>query len=1443
MDVFARVGAAYAAGYLSQSDAMRIAYFRGVCCLKSLSSKGGKRGGMMATNITPDEAQKYLQGLPPQSIVVACVNSPSNITLSGDVDQIDLLEKKLQSDGKFARKLRVEMAYHSPHMETVADDYYDSLGVIRPINRHQGKVRMVSTVTKGIIDHSNLTAEYWVRNLINPVEFAAAVTNITHLSEPGRTRRTTATVKWSFFLELGPHEALKSPVSQTLRSVNDALIRIPYHAMIIRKQDAIRSSLNVAGVLWSMGHGVDLAVVNRTIDFDDAPTARVMSDLPAYPWNHRASFWHEPLETTALRHRTQPRHDILGVPIDFQNWMEPRWRQILRISENPWIADHIVAGSVMYPAAGMVMMVAEAARHLSQPSGTLASVELHDVNFFRSLVITDDEDDRGLQIMLHVVPIDGMENWYQFRIFSLPRGASWTNHASGKFTFYYKSAGSHVQRPQGWQQIMGEIQETKATVSQDFTTNVVYKWLSETGGVKFGPSFQTIKQVSFCSTERRLVIQAVATDTCSTMPQQCESPSFLHPTLLDTLFQAAVMSQSDALTTPNAEIPIGFERLLLSTEFQPTTGSSYIVHAKCRNNLLPDCVATDPSLSSPGVLLEGVRLGRVPMSDDAATASKKGIDSRYSSIVWKEHNESFERFRKTFSAADFQDWVKRLCHTRADITALVITNGLSGQDWIKLLQPVAPQCRRPRLQTLVMAMAGDEMAGKSSIDTELLSGARFIEFTSIGDLAQAGVHDVLYDLVLIDQPTVYNEAENVPSADQLPISLVKEEGWLLIPTSGFEIDNASMETRAVLQMGKGKEFALLRKATPSHLVAPEIYILAKDIRDIPHDILDELTQALGSLGTKVLAIGLAELSTVAGKPVISLIELTGPWLPNWDAESLQQFRQLTKAEYILWLSPLGEDSGLDQVHLAATTGLLRTIRNEIPGITIPQVQFDNTCRVRAKKLVTGLIEVMQLTMRKGPRKPDLEYRLEDDRLLVPRLIEASEVVSAMRSEIYGPEPVMSALIDDQRCLTLVHDKGKSYWDLRRNLESMVLRADHLEIRVRAATLANIDPNGPPEVSIKGIEVVGKVCKVGGAVHGFRVGDQVLVATEDTAVSTILHVRAASATRLPAQLDPMQGVSMPFAYTAAYQCLFHNAHLGLDSSLLVVGNLNQTTRAVIHHAQACGLQLYVATKLEHEKEAVCTQYSLPEEDVYLASEDVVTLIKQRTKGKGIDATLCTIGGNASHMAARCLADGGTFIDAGNNVKLAALPNDFVSRGCSYTGLRLRNAGDISAMFNQALELICLSKVPTVSPYAVFPACKHSDALRANLQSGTRVILDLEAPGLVPIIPPVPEPVSVDGESTYVLAGGLGTLGLALAETLVHLGARHLVLLSRSGTAKDGQKKALHQLQMRGCHVEIVACDITKESDIHRLIIWAEQNQWQIKGVIQATTVLKVSIHSI
>lgn len=325
------IAAAYCIGALSSESAWKLAYQRGQ--VSKLLKVGS--GAMMSVGLGEREAKKYLGKIVQDKAVIACINSPSSVTISGDACALDQLDKILTSDGIFVRKLKVEVAYHSHHMKAVADTYLESIrDVTTLLHKANPEVKMFSSVTGGLIDSSALTPEYWATNLTSPVRFSDAVLSL-FTYQPGKRRRQPVTEGFvDLWMEIGPHGALATPVKQTLD--NDTT---DYLSVLQRGKDAVGTALTVVGELWSRGYSVDLA---STVDSSDAKAnqASLLVDAPTYPWNHGAEYWSEPRLSVAHRFRKHPRQDLLGSPM--KSASEPAWRHFLRMSENPWMEDHQV---------------------------------------------------------------------------------------------------------------------------------------------------------------------------------------------------------------------------------------------------------------------------------------------------------------------------------------------------------------------------------------------------------------------------------------------------------------------------------------------------------------------------------------------------------------------------------------------------------------------------------------------------------------------------------------------------------------------------------------------------------------------------------------------------------------------------------------------------------------------------------------------------------------------------------------------------------------------------------------------------------------------------------------------------------------------------------------------------------------------------------------------
>ncbi|KAF1818303.1 thiolase-like protein [Dissoconium aciculare CBS 342.82] len=106
------IAAAHAAGILSLRDAIIIAYYRGVFMSAASANKPGAMAAITMTAVECTEMLKTYNG----RVDLACINSPSSCTISGDAECIDEIVARFKEEGIFCRKLRVDTAFHSHHM-------------------------------------------------------------------------------------------------------------------------------------------------------------------------------------------------------------------------------------------------------------------------------------------------------------------------------------------------------------------------------------------------------------------------------------------------------------------------------------------------------------------------------------------------------------------------------------------------------------------------------------------------------------------------------------------------------------------------------------------------------------------------------------------------------------------------------------------------------------------------------------------------------------------------------------------------------------------------------------------------------------------------------------------------------------------------------------------------------------------------------------------------------------------------------------------------------------------------------------------------------------------------------------------------------------------------------------------------------------------------------
>ncbi|KAJ5497006.1 Acyl transferase/acyl hydrolase/lysophospholipase [Penicillium fimorum] len=522
------ISAAYAAGIYDLEGAMALAYWRGKMTSLLKSSFPSLRGTMIAIGASREAMQPMLKTLSGYA-TVACVNSPSSVTVSGEVSAIDELEKLLQDKQLFNRRLKIDVAYHSDHMKKVAEAY---LAVIETIKHFPSATAFFfSSVFGHLMEPSEIGPEYWVANLISPVLFSDALSKIVSDDE----------TRPNLLAEIGPHSTMKGPIMDTLKSLGPAVSKIGYTPTILRNVDATESILDTAAAAYARGTVLNMTGVN--FPKTDAVNRWFLTNLPRYPWQHGTRYWHVARISQKHTARDRARNDVLGVLANYSNDLEPTWRNIVRLDEIPYLRDHKMQGMAVYPLAGYLVMAIEAARRRADQNDIqISQFELREVIVGSALVLSDDTDaETTITIRPYTEGTRGSSDlWDEFRVCSWTSKRGWTEHCTGQVRV---RSGSKQQAPAVSSPLETQTTHTKARISriQESATNYLdmshmYQVLSELGA-GYGPIFQDIDNCY--SSPNHSFGDLHVRDTRSVMPKGFEPPLTVHPSFLDGLLHFA----------------------------------------------------------------------------------------------------------------------------------------------------------------------------------------------------------------------------------------------------------------------------------------------------------------------------------------------------------------------------------------------------------------------------------------------------------------------------------------------------------------------------------------------------------------------------------------------------------------------------------------------------------------------------------------------------------------------------------------------------------------------------------------------------------------------------------------------------------------------------------------------------------------------------------------
>src|SRR5271163_3253101 len=527
-------------------------------------------------------------------------------------------------------------------------------------------------------------------------------------------------------------------------------------------------------------------------------------------------------------------------------------------------------------------------------------------------------------------------------------------------------------------------------------------------------------------------------------------------------------------------------------------------------------------------------------------------------------------------------------------------------------------------------------------------------------------------------------------------------------------------------------------------------------------------------------------------------------------------------------SVLPEDAtNLEQ---AGLRGLVRTISTEYPHLRATQIDMDDdTDAERLARQLLGTSEEDETAWRNG--------RWHTARL--------------------SPAPLRP---EERRNTVVDHPHGGMRLQIRTpgDLETMELAAferippgpGEIEVAVTAAGVNFADvlyalgryPCIDGDAPQLGMDFLGVVTAVGPDVTTHRTGDHVGGFSKDGCWATFVTCDARLAVTLPPCLTDGQAAAVGSAHAIAWYGLHDQARITTGDRVLIHSATGSVGQAAIAIARAAGAEIF-ATAGSEQRRALLRDRGI--EHVYDSrNTEFAEQIRRDTDGIGVDIVLNSLTGAAQRAGLELLSIGGRFVEIGRhdvyaNTRLGLFPfhRNLTFHYVDLTLMSESHPKRIGDLLGTVYRLVADGQlpVPESTRYPLGDAARAVRVMSAAQHTG-KLVLDVPQAGHTNVVVSPQQARAFRHDGSYIVTGGLGGIGLFLAETMAATGCGRIVLSSRS----QPTPKALETIEVMramGADIEVECGDIAEVGTAARLVTVATATGLPLRGVLHAAAVFE------